>query len=191
MEIEEIKVEIKEEPNSPPHSNDFLKCPEYPQAPLEHIIKSGENLIKSGEFLIGKVQESTIRTTPKGKPKKEFICVSEGCGKKYSKASHLRDHSRVHTGERPFLCSWLGCNRSFTRSDELQRHFRTHTGERNYPCVKCFKKFSRSDHLKKHLNSHIRFERICKKMPASTEKDMNILIPSVEIKEEPEFNVNS
>lgn len=192
-----IKQEVEDEPAV--KQDECPKCPEYPQSPLQHIIQSGENLIKSGEYLIGKVQDSKERTTPKGKPKKEFVCVSEGCGKVYSKASHLRDHSRTHTGERPFLCSWLGCKRGFTRSDELQRHFRTHTGEKNYPCGKCDKKFSRSDHLKKHINSHIRYDKICKKMSytASTKNQMktsseiNIFSPSVEIKEEPEFIENS
>uniref|UniRef100_T1H153 C2H2-type domain-containing protein n=1 Tax=Megaselia scalaris TaxID=36166 RepID=T1H153_MEGSC len=186
----------------------FQKCPEYPQSPLKHV---GENLLQAGEHLIGKIQESSVKLTPSGKPKKEFVCMVPDCGKVYTKASHLRDHSRIHTGERPFLCSWSGCTKSFTRSDELQRHFRTHTGEKKYNCDKCDKKFSRSDHLKKHANSHIKFEKNSrnrgrtksekddnsevntsvsrKRGRTKSKKDENpevfTLVPAVQIKEEP------
>nr|AVT42528.1 zinc finger transcription factor Sp5 [Phoxichilidium tubulariae] len=86
--------------------------------------------------------------------KKQHVCHIPGCGKLYSKTSHLKAHLRWHSGERPYICQWIFCNKSFTRSDELQRHLRTHTGEKRFACTYCPKRFIRSDHLKKHIKTH-------------------------------------
>ncbi|XP_065183767.1 Krueppel-like factor 14 [Sycon ciliatum] len=83
---------------------------------------------------------------------RKYQCAEPGCGKIYSKSSHVEAHHRTHTGQRPYICSI--CSATFTRSDELARHARRHTGLRPHTCDVCNRSFSRSDHLFSHKRTH-------------------------------------
>lgn len=83
------------------------------------------------------------------KPKR-FPCMY--CEKSFGKSSHLRDHVRTHTGERPYRCSW--CNKAFTQYSNLRTHTRIHTGEKPYSCKYCLKSFTQAVTLRSHLRTH-------------------------------------
>ena len=78
-------------------------------------------------------------------------CVPE-CGATFPLASTLKQHARIHSGERPFSC--IDCHKTFSRSGDLTSHMRVHTGLKPFLCHDCGKRFASSSDLTKHKRTH-------------------------------------
>ncbi|KAK3304094.1 uncharacterized protein B0T15DRAFT_399372, partial [Chaetomium strumarium] len=74
----------------------------------------------------------------------------------FVRASDLKRHVKIHTGEKEHKCTWLGCTKEFIQKSALTVHMRIHTGEKPHKCDICEKPFADSSSRARHRKIHMR-----------------------------------
>ncbi|KAJ0169490.1 hypothetical protein K1T71_015077 [Dendrolimus kikuchii] len=86
-------------------------------------------------------------------PSMKSPCMCEVCGRMFQSYALLKDHTWVHTGERPFKCD--SCDKSFRMKQRLVAHRRVHSQlKRTYVCTVCEKHFSTHSNRQRHMFIH-------------------------------------
>ncbi|XP_025829646.1 zinc finger protein 26-like [Agrilus planipennis] len=73
------------------------------------------------------------------------------CQKTFTSRFRLRQHSYLHSGEKPVECKV--CKKRFSLT-YIAKHLQTHTGGKRFKCKICEKSYRYSDTLKAHMYSH-------------------------------------
>ncbi|CAB1333607.1 unnamed protein product [Coregonus sp. 'balchen'] len=122
----------------------------------------GENQKQNQCFYCDQVCQSanTLRRHCRQAHGKDRCHVCRECGKAFKRATHLKEHERVHQrgpslgSQRPKLFKCSSCDKAFAKPSQLERHNRTHTGERPFKCSQCDKAFNQKSALQVHTVKH-------------------------------------
>ena len=81
------------------------------------------------------------KTSQGGSEPKKLSYSCSLCNYTCEKASNLKSHILVHSGEKPFVCA--ECNFSSAQKSNLKSHMLIHFGERAFSCNQCTRSFTR------------------------------------------------
>ena len=98
------------------------------------------NLVEPEEHVVQSTQEKSqpLPSQEKREPERPFLC--NVCNHRFIRATHLRRHMRIHTGEKPFTCHI--CGQRYARGDYLRAHIQAHRRDRIHKCKHCGEAFN-------------------------------------------------
>lgn len=101
---------------------------------MDPLMERGEgHLMVQGQLVAVDMEALTEQERQELEPDRPFAC--EVCERKFIRATHLRRHMRIHTGEKPFACHI--CGRRYARGDYLRAHIHAHRRDKVHKCKHC------------------------------------------------------
>src|ERR1700759_3690299 len=102
-----------------------------------------------------------FKTNSDFKRHKRFVHLKERkfecneCQNRFFRRHHLKDHKRIHSGEKPYVFDHKNCGKRFAQKSGLNSHKRiVHLKEKNFECNECQTKFFAKTQLKYHKRIH-------------------------------------
>lgn len=105
----------------------------YPDLTPEELLQLEASRVVAQIVIADTSKEDVQEKKSNAVVERPYAC--EVCSRKFIRATHLRRHMRIHTGEKPFACHI--CGRRYARGDYLRAHINAHRRDKVHKCKHC------------------------------------------------------